>query len=241
MSNNTFASREVCDLTFLDYATQKPVLYMDYANTNTVGLTGESVFAYGGKGHPKRVGFNGDRGGTISFETQIATMELYAMVTGGVLKSAAKFLMREELTATSSGISLSDTPVDGSVTVFPAESDCVDSASINDISVSGKDVSGASITEDSKYIAYYMVNKTDGVQSFKLQSTSFPKEVTIHGYTTVRMEDGTDRAFRMICYKALPQPTLDLSFSNSGDPSTYTITFDLEADGNKDLIEYIAL
>ena len=29
MNKETFASRDVCDLAFLDYATQKPVLYMD--------------------------------------------------------------------------------------------------------------------------------------------------------------------------------------------------------------------
>lgn len=242
MSNNTFASRDVCDLTFLDYATQKPVLYMDYANTTTVGLTGETVFAYGGHGHPKRVGFNGDRGGTISFESQIATMELYALVTGGVLKNAAKFLKREEIAAGSDGLSLKETPVEGSVTVYPLEKDCDASSEVKNVQVSGLKVTSTSgITNGSKYAVYYMVNKESGVKSFKVQSTSFPKEVTIHGFTNMRMEDGSDHDFRMVCYKALPQPTFDLNFANSGDPSTYTITFDLEADGNKDLIEYIAL
>ena len=48
---NTFANREVCDLIFEDYATKTPFLNMDYANVSTTEITGESVFAYGGKGH----------------------------------------------------------------------------------------------------------------------------------------------------------------------------------------------
>ena len=43
------ANREVCDLVFVDYKTQKPFLFCDYANTSSQELTGENVFAYGGK------------------------------------------------------------------------------------------------------------------------------------------------------------------------------------------------
>ena len=52
MPNPNMANREVCDLIFVDYATKKPFLNLDFANVTTTELTGESVFAYGGKGHP---------------------------------------------------------------------------------------------------------------------------------------------------------------------------------------------
>lgn len=55
---NTFTNREVCDLIFEDYTTKTPFLNMDYANVSTTEITGETVFAYGGKGHPKRVAFS---------------------------------------------------------------------------------------------------------------------------------------------------------------------------------------
>lgn len=239
MSNtkNNFASREVCDLIIYDYATKKPVLFMDYANTTTNGLTGESVFAYGGKGHPKRVGFNGDRGGTISFETQIGTMSLYALVTGGALSTAAQYVKRVEAVGGSDGITLSEKPVDNSVVVYKADDDC--GKAIESVSVSDMKITASDITEDQPYVVYYMVKKDTGVTSFKLKSTSFPKEVTIYGDTNIRGEDGIDHSFRMVCYKALPQANFEMAFSNSGDPASYTITFDLEADGNHDMIEYI--
>ena len=55
-----------------------------------------------------------------------------------------------------------------------------------------------------------------------------------------RGEDGVDHAFRMVCYKALPQSNFELSFANQGDPVSFTITFDLEADGDKNLIDFIS-
>ena len=61
MTNTNMANREVCDLIFVDYATKKPFLNLDFANVTTTELTGESVFAYGGKGHPKRMSFSGER------------------------------------------------------------------------------------------------------------------------------------------------------------------------------------
>ena len=239
MSNtqNNFASREVCDLIFYDYATDKPVLYMDYANTTTNGLTGESAFAYGGKGHPKRVGFNGDRGGTISFETQITTMALWALVSGGSLATSSQFVKRAEVAGAAGSLTLPEEIVAGSLHVFEADDDC--GTEVADVNVEGTTATATGITASKQYVIYYMVKKESGVQSFKLKSTSFPKEVKIYGDTNIRGEDGVDHTFRMICYKALPQATLDMNFTNNGDPSTYTITFDLEADGNKDLIEYV--
>ncbi|MBD5476389.1 MAG: hypothetical protein HDR17_10510, partial [Lachnospiraceae bacterium] len=47
MPNPNMANREVCDLIFVDYATKKPFLNLDFANVSTTELTGESVFAYG--------------------------------------------------------------------------------------------------------------------------------------------------------------------------------------------------
>lgn len=237
MSNNqNFANREVCNLLFTDYLTGKQVHYMDYANTTTNSLTGESVFAYGGWGHPKRIGFNGDRGGTISFETQISTMELYAMATGGTITNAAKYVKREEVKGGSGTLTISEKADDGSVQVFAADDDCGTAISAT---VSGTTVTAEGVTADKDYVVYYTVSKSTGVKSFKLKSTSFPKEVRIQGHTLMKGEDGVERDFIMICYKALPQSNFDMNFANNGDPGSYTITFDLEADGNKDLIEYI--
>ena len=123
---NTFANREVCDLIFEDYATKKPFLNMDYANVSTTEVTGETVFAYGGKGHPKRVSFSGERGGTLTIETQMQSFALYQLLTGGEVSSSAKFMAREVLTVGEGGtVTLSEAPATGAtVNVFAIDDDC---------------------------------------------------------------------------------------------------------------------
>lgn len=45
----------------------------------------------------------------------------------------------------------------------------------------------------------------------------------------------------MVIYKAMPQPNMSFNFANNGDPGSTTITLDLEADGDKNLIDYIMI
>lgn len=40
MSNKNMSNREVCDLIFVDYATKKPFLNLDFANVTTTELDG---------------------------------------------------------------------------------------------------------------------------------------------------------------------------------------------------------
>ena len=88
------ANREVCDMIFVEYKTKKPFLSVDYANTSSVELTGENVYAYGGKGHPKKVTFSGEKGGTMTIETQIQTPKLWELMSGGTASNTASYIKK---------------------------------------------------------------------------------------------------------------------------------------------------
>lgn len=241
MANQNMANREVCDLIFVDYATKKPFLNLDFANVTTTELTGESVFAYGGKGHPKRVQFSGERGGTITIETQIQTVKLWQLITGGEVTKTAKFVTRIETTVDEEGneITLTDTPVAGSVVVYADGDDCgtelactvVDKVITLTTALSGSD----------KVIVYYMKEVTDGVQRINIKSTSFPKNFIVYGDTVMKTEDDEVLPYRIIAAKCAPQSNMSLSFSNSGDPGSLTITCDLMADQDDNILDLILI
>lgn len=240
MANSNMANREVCDLIFVDYSTKKPFLNLDFANVTTTELTGESVFAFGGKGHPKRIQFSGERGGTIAIETQIQTVKLWELITGGEVTKSAKFVAREELTADASGkVTLSAKPVAGSVVVYKADDDC------------GTEIA-ATVTDDSNEVAltgitsgdvivYYMKELESGVTRINIKSTSFPKNFTVYGDTVMKTEDDDILAYKLTGYKCAPQSNLSLSYSNTGDPSTITITCDLLADSDDNILDLILI
>ena len=234
-------NREVCDLIFADYTSKKPFLNLDFANVSTTELTGESVFAYGGKGHPKRVQFAGERGGTLTIETQIQTVKLWQLITGGELTNTAKFVAREDATVGSDGkaITLKATPIADSVVVYAADDDCGEklacTASASTVTLE------KALTEGTKVVVYYMKEVTSGVQRINIKSTSFPKTFTVYGDTVMKTEDDEVLPYKLVAYKVAPQSNMSLSFSNNGDPASITITCDLMADGDDNILDLILI
>ena len=242
MPNTNMANREVCDLIFVDYATKKPFLNLDFANVSTTELTSESVYAYGGKGHPKRVQFTGERGGTLTIETQLQTVKLWEMMTGGTTSKDAAFVKRVEAVVAADGIvNLDDTPVAGSVYAYVDGDDC---GSDLTCSVAGtavtlytdKDKTSA-VAEGTQVILYYRKKVEGKLQRINIKSTSFPKTFTVYGDTVMKTENDEVLPYKLTAYKAAPQGNLSLSFSNSGDPGTITITCDLMADSDDNILD----
>lgn len=241
MTNPNMANREVCDLIFVDYATKKPFLNLDFANVTTTELTGESVFAYGGKGHPKRVQFAGEKGGTLTIETQIQTVKLWQLITGGEISRSAKFVTRIEAVTDESGavITLNDTPVAGTVVVYADGDDCGTELACT---VSGNAVTLTNaLAGSAKVIVYYMKEVHDGVQRINIKSTSFPKNFIVYGDTVMKTEDDELLPYKLTAYKAAPQSNMSLSFSNSGDPGSITITCDLMADSDDNILDLVLI
>ena len=241
MTNKNMVNREVCDLIFVDYSTKKPFMNLDFANVTTTELTGESVFAYGGKGHPKRMQFAGERGGTMTIETQIQTARLWQLITGGEASKSAKFVTRVEAAVAENGtsITLADAPVAGSVAVYAEGDDCGEELACT---VADKVVTLATaVTGGSGVIVYYMKEVTDKVERINIKSTSFPKNFVVYGDTVMKTEDDEILPYKLTAYKAAPQGNMSLSFSNSGDPGSITITCDLLADGNDNILDLVLI
>lgn len=241
MSNKNMSNREVCDLIFVDYATKKPFLNLDFANVTTTELTGESVFACGGKGHPKRVQFSGERGGTITIETQIQTVKLWQLITGGEISKSAKFVTRVETAVGADGttVTLADAPVAGTTVVYAGGDDCGTELSCT---VADKVITlDNALSEGDKVIVYYMKEVTDGVQKISIKSTSFPKNFIVYGDTVMKTEDDEVLPYRLVAAKCAPQSNMSLSFSNNGDPGSLTITCDLMADQDDSILDLILI
>lgn len=234
---NIFANREVCDLVFVDYETKIPFLNMDYANVSTTEVTGETVFAYGGKGHPKRVAFSGERGGTLTIETQMQSFNLYQLLTGGDMSKTAKFIKREILKVANGKVTLTDAPAEGAtVNVFASGDDC---GAPLVVTVADKEVTITGATDGDNVIVYYVKDMGDKVQRINIKGESFPKAFTVYGDTIMKTENEQVLPYKFIAYKAMPQSNMSVGMSNSGDPATITITCDLMVNENNDLLDLI--
>ena len=237
--NSTMANREVCDLIFIDYLTKKPFLNLDYANVTTAELTGETTFAYGGKGHPKRISFDGEKGGTLTIETQIQSFKLWEMLTGGTTSNTAKYYVHKEPVCGAAGeVTLPESPIEGTVVVFAGDDDC-GTPLAGSLSGTAYTITGTPVPAEGDRVHVYYMKEATNVQAINIKATNFPKDFVVYGDTIMKSEDGDVLPYRMTVYKAHPQSTMSLSFSNSGDPGTVTITCDMLADRDDNIMDLI--
>lgn len=233
--NPNMANREVMNLVLLDYKTKVPYMNIDFANVSTTNFTANRVYAKGGWGAPNRVGFDGERTGTLQIDTQIMPAKLFALLSGKDIAKTATVLKREVLTAGADGIQLSESPKTGTVQVFAASDDC--GTPIADTTVAEKKVTGTGISDGKNYIAYYYLEKKTGVQSIKFDADTFPKAFEIRGEMPFKTEDEEEVMCDLTYFKAQPQATFNLAFQNTGDPTTVSITFDCYANQDGDIYD----
>lgn len=243
--NKNFANREVCDLVLVDYTTKKPFMVLDYANVTSTEVTGEQVYAYGGQGHPKRISFYGEKGGTLTIETQIQTMQLYSLLSGANIQTGANFIKRLEVKAGSGDkLNVPDQPDAGSIVVYAANDDCgtpINGTFTATAGTTGYDITAtpsSTIVENTDYIVYYTYNIAN-VQKLNITSKVFPKAFTAYGDTVMKTEGEEFVSYKFIAYKCAPQQTFSMSFSNTGDPTSVSITCDLLVDDDNNLMDMI--
>lgn len=236
------ANREVCDMVFQDYKTKKPFLYVDYANTSSQELTGETVYAYGGKGHPRKVAFTGDKAGTLTIETQIQTPKLWELISGGTKSTTANIMKHVKTTVGATNtitLDVGEAPTKGSVWVYNA-SDANMNTEIAVNSVSTNTITVAETDEGTEVDVFYMATVSD-VYNINIKATNFPKAFTVYGDTYMKTTDDDILPYLFKAYKAVPQANMSLSFANTGDPGTITITCDLLVDDDGNMLDLTLL
>lgn len=247
MPTNTFskqmANREVCNLIFVDYKTKKIFLDCDYANTSSQELTGENVFAYGGQGHPKKITFSGERAGTFTIETQIQTPKLWELMTGGKSSKTATFMRKEKATvAGENKVSISDKKVTlekEKVWVYDAEDRNLETP-IKVTAASAQEITLEQAETGKEVVVFYVATRQD-VYSISIKATDFPKAFTVYGETFMKTTDDDVLPYIFVAHKVVPQANMSLSFANSGDPGSVTLTCDMMVDDDGNMLDLILM
>lgn len=254
--NPNMANREVCDLDFCNYTTGVPFLHVDYANTSALGLTGTTVYARGGQGAPRRIAFDGEKEGTIKFETQIQPFKLYSLITGATVGASGTLLEREVVTCATAGkLNIKYNPTATSINVFVSTDTNLDDVYVGtwasvaatepatgyDITFTAGGEESKTITSGASYIVYYKRSVVTGVKVLSIKDTTFPKDFAAYGYTFYKAEDGNEPEYRWLAYKCHPQNNIEINFANSGDPTTLTVTCDILADSDGNMLDMVLI
>lgn len=242
------ANREVCDVDIRILKNKAPFLYFDTANTTTVGLTGDSVYAMA-KGQ-RRIAYHNPMEGTMTLEAQVYPFKLFALLTDGVINADGVYPVKKTLTAAaaqgSGSPTITITPgtgrtvTTGTVFVYPVGSFGDESAAIEG-SFTNNVFSSANLTAGTEYEVGYIVSTSSGVKRISFANSKVPKDYYITMKTLDKDDEGVLTPFLITAYKATVQRTWELSFTSEGDPASVTVTFDLLEDKDGNILDMIEL
>jgi hypothetical protein len=237
MKQGRYGSREILNAMFIDYVTNKPFMYFDYANTASNEWTADVTYATGGSGAPRRISFFGNRQSTLTFETQIFSLKHLAMLAGRDIESSQHNIFKREVVtvkdnAGSLVVNLQKAPLDlSSMTILKFENGIatteVTPASFNNTEV---ELTGPGIAAGDEVEVYYQFRTTTEAHKLRFTTKNFPKYIKIVGDTVFADEAAEEAEFvsaQLIYYKARLQPNFTLNLSPSGDPTTLSLAFDI--------------
>jgi hypothetical protein len=235
-----FGIRQAAEVTLRTLSTKKPFLHMGDCLTDERAVTGETSYARG-KNNAKKISFDGTRDGTLTITTQLITQEIMAMLAGSTVVTGAENQFKRVIVTASgtSSLTVSGTPVSTATTfVFPLASDGVDSASISVSAVSANTVT-CTVVSGTQYVVYYAIAGSANNKTVTLNTNNFPSACNILADSVVTQIDDNDTetivATQVEYFKAKAQPNYTISRSETGEPTTLSIVFDLFSDADGDM------
>ena len=226
------ANRKGANIQLRKYSDKSLFAYIDYVNSVAVELTSGRVYATGGDSGARQVGFDDPIEGSIKLSTQIVPIEFVALACSpdGV-EDGGEIGIREKLTLASGALTLTKTPVAGTIYVFKDGEDISSTPAATEATGTSVTIEGGN--DGDVYIAYYIVASEDA-KSATFNNDKTPGCYVIYGDTVWKDTNDTITAEHFKAYKAMPQKSFSITYQGSGDPLTFEMTFDLmeDEDGN---------
>lgn len=234
-----FGVKNAGSLIFTSLITNKPSLYIGFANSITLDCSADSVAAKA-QG-VDAITWEGAKTTSLKIATEMTSFDLLGFVMGSTLREqSTNFYKRETvvLKTEAEQITLKEaTIVADSVCVFELGADGnTQGAELTTATVSGNKVTMTGGKVGSRYVIYYMTSKT--AKTFMVKAK---KEV--QGFYQLNMivegkswANGQAMPMEIEFKKVEAQTSLSLEFS-SESPSSFEMTLNVLQDGNGDLFE----
>ncbi|MDF2650403.1 MAG: hypothetical protein K0Q73_6208 [Paenibacillus sp.] len=238
---NQYAIREIPLATFYDLTTGKARVQLQNLKTSGFEQAAETVYATGGRGNPKVVGFSGSRTSKLALQEAVFTSEVLAMMTGNPIGvGATPIYQRDVLTVSTNAATLKYTPAAAGalISVYKANADgthgeeLVYNASVaaGKYSVTAKALSffAGDIANGDQVIAYYKVNTDASANKITVSADKFAGSYKVVLDCLVRDTfTKTDFAAQIVIPNAKMEDTWKVDMAPTGDPSVFDIPLEI--------------
>ncbi|MGM1044882.1 MAG: hypothetical protein ACQEXX_01910 [Bacillota bacterium] len=236
---NSWAIREVALATFYDKVTKKARIQLQNLKTSGIENTADTVYAMGGQGNNRIVGFSGNRGGAVALQDAIFTNEVIAMMTGNDIKTGqTPIKFRDVLTVNGDKATLKytpATPVDGLNSVYILNEDqthgeelefSTNTSSQGKYNISGKEITfkAGEFTDGTQIVAYYTTQSGASAKQITVSSDKFAGTYELVLDCLVRdTVTKQDFAAQIVIFDAKMEDNWSLTMAAEGDPSVFDI------------------
>lgn len=242
-----WAVREAANVTFYrladdtaavpKYSKGDPVVTLNTLKMTDVETSGETVYARGGRGNAKLVGFSSNREARVTLQDAIFDNAAMAMLTGNDIVTAATTVSlyedlvvdaADKITITSE-LDLATTP---NIRVYPLSGNVMGEALTvsTDYTVAGKIITilDAGVAEGDRYRVYFDAVTGADAQTIKVTADKFGGTFKVVADVLVRDEDTKQDFYgQFIAYNAKIEDNFTFSFSPDGDPSVLDIPLEI--------------
>lgn len=242
--SNRWAIQEVFDITLIEpvNALQVYCVLEDLKNC-TFANEGTTVYASGGKGNPKLVGFDHSKTAKFTIGSAMFLSDLWEVQSGTapVTGSNTNYVKTETLTVSSNTLTLSATPLGtagselGYVYIVATDGSLSTQLEQDSIVSSGKfTVSGKTVTLNtgdyadgvSVFVKYNATTASDTI-TYSNYCNVFSKNVKLVADTVVKNCQGVEYAAQLIFYNAKVDNNFSFDLTADGEPAV--MNFEVEA------------
>lgn len=255
--SNRFAIQRVFDIRLFDLTTGECLGYIDDLKQTNFSQEGTTIFAQGGAGNPKIIGFDHSKGAKLSCQSATYDILILGTQVGStpITGVNTNIVYTDIITVTSNVATATYTPLgtagsevqfayvknsDGSLgTKFTQDS----VTSANKFTVSGKTLTfnSGDITDATEIVIFYRVTGGSTTKALESHVDEFAKNVKMVAEGLARdICTGTDHACQIIFYKSKMSNSFDFSLSSDGNPAVQSFELDaLKQCGSKKLWDFI--
>ncbi|RAV12174.1 hypothetical protein [Paenibacillus contaminans] len=242
MTTTQWGIREVALATFFDLTTGKALVQL--SNLKTAGLenSAETVYARGGRGNAKIMGFSSNREGKVVLQDAVFTNQVLAMLTGnGLVNASQNIYKREVLTVTGGAASLKHTPASGGalIGVYTLKPDGSHGTELSYTSaavaagtykITGKALAfhASDLADGAQAVAYYQTASAPASSKITVSSDKFAGSFKVVLDCLVRdAVTQKDYAAQVVIGNAKMDNNWKIQTAATGDPSAFDITLDI--------------
>lgn len=255
-----FGIKDSSNITLINNATAKQVLYSNYANKFEVTFSSSPVYAL--KKGVKSISWDGQREGQIKTSMQVFDLNWIALLMGSEFRSATtsdKIASRKVVEVSNATGTFTGNIIAGSLTVFKLDTDKVTHTSEYAVTTestasAGKykiasttvgDVTTNTLTfatgESGNFVVYYLEAAKTTNKKFTVKIDEYPSGYSLYGDTECKA-DGTGVVQMLQLYfpNIKPQSNMTLSF-DSENAATLDITFDILNGTDDSMMDFTTL